>query len=63
MANAMTVERSVQRIIDGEDALISAVVAAHKYPMDIGIRAQLEGCKAELKEAWINHLLVCGLIE
>ena len=63
MTNAKTVENSVQKIIDATDALISAVVAEIKYPMDVGMRMQVDGCKLELKEAWIRHLIVCGLVE
>lgn len=63
MATPQTIERTVQDIIDATDDLIGAVIGEIKYPMDQGMRMQSKSCRAHLREAWIRHLIVCGLVE
>ena len=63
MATPKTIERSVQDLIDATDDLIGAVIAEIRYPMDTGMRMQTKSCRDALREAWIRHLIVCGLVE
>jgi hypothetical protein len=63
MTKAETIEQSIQNIIDAEDHLITACVQQAKNPLDPAWKAIKASAMEELSDAWVTHLISCGLVE
>jgi len=60
---AATVERAIETLLNAIDGLTGAVLAKQRYPLDVGMQAQYETARAELRESIISLLMLIEVID